>query len=88
MNWTREEYLEWSRAWKSTYSKLSSECLASKRGRKTVGVPWSTAVSDRNYNNAVYLSGAAIRLLDMRRMSKILADQAFLEFKARKLEAA
>ena len=85
-NWTREGYIAWRKAWRATYSKLSQESLSSKRNRKTTGR--SVEVADKNYSNSIFLGAQAYKLLEMREWSKTLADHAYREIKARKLEAA
>ena len=80
---TRDEYLEWVRAWRAIYSKISIESRISKQNRKG-----GDAKGSMNIGNVYSLRIQASSLMDLRTASKEVARAAYAARKSQKVSEA
>lgn len=86
---TREEYLEWVSVWRATYAKITDESRMAKVMRSTTVIASiNQAAPESILNNASYnqtlvgrLKQMSNHLLDLREMSKEIAENAYIREK-------
>lgn len=73
---TREHYLDWRKAWRAAYAKLSAEIRWMKGGRKTTQLPEDLAYA--NAYAARFLRETAAHFMWLRSLSKEEAAKAYV----------
>jgi hypothetical protein len=67
---TKDEYLQWVRDWKKTYTEISNEIHCYKKARKHSSEPYKGSIGDEAASYARGLGWEATALLEARRQAK------------------